>query len=92
MEPISVQIEKILKQHQTPIHVPGFGEVPMIIDNCIPSITSEIVALFEPICKDLTYLENEVSGISVEYHTGGYEDRERALEIIKKLYLKYNTI
>ena len=37
-------------------------------------------------------LENDINAISIESHTGGYEDRENALETLNKLKLKLFSI
>lgn len=37
---------------------------------------------FEKLLKEL---EDDINAISIEYHTGGYEDRQRALETLNKL-------
>ena len=36
----------------------------------------------------LNDLENDINAISIDAHTGGYEDRENAIETLKKLKLK----
>lgn len=40
----------------------------------------------------LNDLENEIQAISVESHTGGYEDRVNAIETLNKLKLKLFSI
>ena len=40
----------------------------------------------------LNDLESEIQAISIESHTGGYEDRENAIETLNKLKLKLFSI
>tara|TARA_R110000850_G_scaffold259037_1_gene385827 strand:- start:364 stop:615 length:252 start_codon:yes stop_codon:yes gene_type:complete len=40
----------------------------------------------------LNDLENDINAISIESYTGGYEDRENALETLNKLKLKLFSI
>ena len=40
----------------------------------------------------LNDLENDINAISIESYTGGYEDRENAIETLNKLKLKLHSI
>jgi len=40
----------------------------------------------------LNDLENDIKAISIESYTGGYEDRENAIETLNKLKLKLFSI
>ena len=79
------QIETVIKNHSRTYDLQKFGSDQMITHDQYNHLAKSISTLFDPLLVRLIVLEAEVNAISVEHHTGGYEDRERALSTINEL-------